>query len=135
MTYRNPVPTVDIIIEVEGGGVILIERGNEPHGWALPGGFVGYGESLETAAVREAKEETSLDVGLIEQFHTYSNPARDPRQHTISTVFVARACGIPQAASDAKNIGVFTWKFLPEPLVFDHAEILKDYFSTRRNKE
>ncbi len=135
MTYRNPVPTVDIIIEVEGGGVVLIERENEPHGWALPGGFVDYGESLETAAVREAKEETSLDVGLIEQFHTYSNPARDPRQHTISTVFVARACGIPQAASDAKNIGIFTWKFLPEPLVFDHADILKDYFSTRRNKE
>ena len=135
MTCRNPVPTVDIIIEMEGGGVVLIDRENEPHGWALPGGFVDYGESLETAAVREAKEETSLDVDLIKQFHTYSNPARDPRQHTISTVFVARACGIPQAASDAKNIGVFTWKFLPEPLVFDHADILKDYFSTRRNKE
>jgi ADP-ribose pyrophosphatase YjhB (NUDIX family) len=126
---------VDIIIEVEGGGVVLIERENEPHGWALPGGFVDYGESLETAALREAKEETSLDVDLIEQFHTYSNPARDPRRHTISTVFVARAGGTPQAASDARNIGIFTWMSLPEPLVFDHADILKDYFSTRRNKE
>ena len=135
MRYRNPVPTVDVIIEMREGGVILIERGNEPYGWALPGGFVDYGESLEAAAVREAKEETSLDVDLIKQFHTYSNPARDPRQHTISTVFVARAGGVPQAASDARNIGVFTWESLPEPLVFDHADILKDYFSTRRNKE
>ena len=135
MTYRNPVPTVDIIIEMEGGGVVLIERENEPHGWALPGGFVDYGESLETAAVREAKEETSLDVDLIEQFHTYSNPARDPRQHTISTVFVAQADGAPRAASDARSIGVFTEQSLPKPLVFDHAGILKDYFSARRNKE
>ena len=135
MRYRNPVPTVDVIIEMREGGVILIERKNEPYGWALPGGFVGYGESLETAAVREAKEETSLDVDLIEQFHTYSNPARDPRQHTISTVFVARAGGVPRAASDARDIGVFTGQSLPEPLAFDHAGILKDYFSTRRNKE
>tara|TARA_Y100000294_G_scaffold158652_1_gene161042 strand:- start:119 stop:526 length:408 start_codon:yes stop_codon:yes gene_type:complete len=135
MRYRNPVPTVDVIIEMREGGVILIERKNEPYGWALPGGFVDYGESLETAAVREAKEETSLDVDLIEQFHTYSNPTRDPRQHTISTVFVARAGGIPRAASDAQNIGVFTGQSLPEPLAFDHAGILRDYFSTRRNKE
>ena len=135
MRYRNPVPTVDVIIEMREGGVILIERKNEPYGWALPGGFVDYGESLETAAVREAKEETSLDVDLIEQFHTYSNPARDPRQHTISTVFVARAGGVPRAASDARDIGVFTGQSLPEPLAFDHAGILRDYFSTRRNKE
>ena len=135
MRYRNPVPTVDVIIEMREGGVILIERKNEPYGWALPGGFVGYGESLETAAVREAKEETSLDVDLIEQFHTYSNPTRDPRQHTISTVFVARAGGVPRAASDARDIGVFTGQSLPEPLAFDHAGILRDYFSTRRNKE
>ncbi len=135
MRYRNPVPTVDVIIEMREGGVILIERKNEPYGWALPGGFVDYGESLEIAAVREAKEETSLDVDLIEQFHTYSNPARDPRQHTISTVFVARAGGVPRAASDARDIGVFTGQSLPEPLAFDHAGILKDYFSTRRNKE
>jgi ADP-ribose pyrophosphatase YjhB (NUDIX family) len=96
---------------------------------------VDYGESLETAAVREAKEETSLDVDLLEQFHTYSNPARDPRQHTISTVFVAQADGAPRAASDARSIGVFTEQSLPKPLVFDHAGILKDYFSARRNKE
>ena len=135
MRHRNPVPTVDVIIEMGEGGVVLIERENEPYGWALPGGFVDYGESLETAAVREAKEETSLDVDLIEQFHTYSNPTRDPRQHTISTVFVARAGGVPRAASDAQNIGVFTGQSLPEPLAFDHAGILRDYFSTRRNKE
>ncbi|MCH8157271.1 MAG: NUDIX hydrolase [Nitrospinae bacterium] len=133
MEYRNPVPTVDLIIEMDGGGIILIERENEPHGWALPGGYVDYGESLESAAVREAKEETCLDVDLIEQFHTYSDPARDPRQHTISTVFLARASGAPRAASDARNIGVFTEQSLPEPLAFDHADILKDYFSVRRN--
>lgn len=133
MEYRNPVPTVDLIIEMDGGGIILIERENEPHGWALPGGYVDYGESLESAAVREAKEETCLDVDLIEQFHTYSDPVRDPRQHTISTVFLARASGVPRAASDARNIGVFTEQSLPEPLAFDHADILKDYFSVRRN--
>ncbi|OQX11001.1 MAG: NUDIX hydrolase, partial [Desulfobacteraceae bacterium IS3] len=86
--YRNPLVTVDIIIEINKG-IVLIERVNPPHGWALPGGFVDYGESLETAAVREAKEETSLDVTLEEQFHTYSAPDRDPRQHTVSTVFIA----------------------------------------------
>ena len=77
--YRNPLPTVDIIIELTGGGVVLIERKNPPHGWALPGGFVDYGESLEAAAVREAEEETSLRVELIEQFYTYSDPSRDPQ--------------------------------------------------------
>jgi len=89
-TPRNPLVTVDIIIEV-GGGIVLIARKNPPHGWALPGGFVDYGESLETAAVREAKEETSLDVGLTEQFYTYSDPSRDARHHTVSTVFIAVA--------------------------------------------
>ena len=78
--HRNPLPTIDIIIELTGGGVVLIERKNIPHGWALPGGFVDYGESLEAAAVREAKEETSLAVQLIEQFYTYSDPSRDPRR-------------------------------------------------------
>ncbi|MBN2539279.1 MAG: NUDIX hydrolase, partial [Deltaproteobacteria bacterium] len=85
--YKNPTPTVDIIIEVEGGGIVLIMRKNEPIGWAIPGGFVDYGESLEDAAVREAREETSLDVFLEGQMRTYSRPDRDPRQHTISTVF------------------------------------------------
>jgi 8-oxo-dGTP diphosphatase len=126
--YRNPVPTVDILIEMDGLGIVLIKRKNPPAGWALPGGFVDYGESLEEAAVREAREETSLIVELTGQFHTYSNPARDPRQHTISTVFTARADGVPQAADDAAEIGIFLEEDLPELLMFDHAEILADYF-------
>ena len=84
--FKNPIPTVDIIIELEGKGIILIKRKNPPYGWAIPGGFVDYGESLENAAMREAKEETSLDIELIKQFHTYSDPKRDKRFHTISTV-------------------------------------------------
>jgi 8-oxo-dGTP diphosphatase len=126
--HRNPVPTVDIIIEVAGRGVVLIERKNIPHGWALPGGFVDYGESLEAAAVREAKEETSLEVQLIEQFYTYSDPSRDPRKHTISTVYIATAQGIPQGADDAKRAKIFTKGQLPNPIVFDHPRILSDYF-------
>lgn len=125
--YRNPLLTVDTIIETKGG-IVLIERVNPPHGWALPGGFVDYGESLETAAVREAKEETCLDVKLTEQFHTYSDPARDPRHHTVTTVYIATAEGTPRAADDAKNCGVFTRDTLPSPIVFDHATILDDYF-------
>ena len=131
MRYKNPLPTVDIIIEMERGQIVLIERKNEPRGWALPGGFVDYGESLEDAAVREAREETGLDVDLAGQFHTYSDPGRDPRGHTISTVFLARAKGIPRAASDARNAGLFSEHALPEPLAFDHAQILSDYFASR----
>ncbi len=126
--HRNPLPTVDIIIELTGGGVVLIERKNIPHGWALPGGFVDYGESLEAAAVREAKEETSLEVQLIEQFYTYSDPSRDPRKHTISTVYIATAQGIPQGADDAKRAKIFMKDQLPNPIVFDHPRILSDYF-------
>lgn len=127
--YRNPVPTVDIIIE-SGGGIVLIKRKNPPFGWALPGGFVDYGESFETAARREAKEETGLDVELIRQFHTYSDPDRDPRQHTASTVFIARAEGTPKAGDDAAEARIFTSDDLP-PLAFDHAKILDDYFHKR----
>ncbi|MBN1938771.1 MAG: NUDIX hydrolase [Candidatus Aminicenantes bacterium] len=134
--YRNPIPTVDIIIEIrdERGreGIVLIERKNPPPGWALPGGFVDYGESLEDAAVREAKEETSLDVKLLGQLGSYSDPARDPRKHTISTVFIARAKGTPAARDDAKNLGIFTRREIDFPLAFDHALILEDYFSRRR---
>jgi 8-oxo-dGTP diphosphatase len=125
---RNPYPTVDIIIETDGG-IVLIERKNPPHGWALPGGFVDWGESLEEAAVREAKEETSLDVRLVRQFHTYSDPARDPRHHTITTVYIARASGTPHAKDDAKAAGVFAEGTLPSPLAFDHAAILADYYT------
>jgi len=136
--YKNPIPTVDIIIEVqrEDGkeGIVLIKRKNPPHGWAIPGGFVDYGESLEEAAVREAKEETSLDVQLKKQLHTYSDPDRDPRQHTISTVFVASARGRPKAEDDAQEIGIFTKEEINFTLAFDHKKILTDYFEQTKEK-
>ncbi|MEE3347948.1 MAG: NUDIX hydrolase [Nitrospinota bacterium] len=132
MSFKNPVPTVGIIIE-QDGGIILIERKNPPYGGALPGGFVDYGESLESAACREALEETGLIVDLLGQFHTYSDPGCDSRQHTISTVFIARATGNPQAGSDALKAGLFTKNTLPKKLVFDHALILKDYFDWHEN--
>lgn len=134
--YRNPVPTVDIIIEIQredgSEGIVLIKRKNPPYGWALPGGFIDYGESLEESAVREAKEETSLYVKLLYQFHTYSDPKRDPRQHTISTVYVAKASGIPKAQDDAQEIGIFTKEEIQFPLAFDHQKILADYFTRKR---
>ena len=128
----HPFPTVDIIIQMGCEGIVLIERKYPPYGWALPGGFVDYGESLEQAAVREAKEETSLDIILLSQFHTYSDPGRDPRKHTVTTVYLARADGTPAAADDAQNIGIFTRDSLPAPLAFDHANILHHYFSTKK---
>ena len=128
--YKHPSPTVDIIIEMQGGGIILIKRKNPPFGWALPGGFVDYGESLEDAAIREAREETSLDITLTSQFHTYSDPQRDPRKHTISTVYLATADGTPVAADDAQEIGIFTKENLPLPLAFDHGKIVTGYFNT-----
>ncbi|OQX61335.1 MAG: NUDIX hydrolase [Desulfococcus sp. 4484_241] len=131
--HRNPALTVDIIIEV-GQKVVLIERRNPPYGWALPGGFVDYGESLEAAAIREAREETSLDVKLLEQFHAYSDPSRDPRFHTVSVVFLASADGSPKAADDAINTGLFTEKDLPSGLAFDHGRILEHYFRYRRGE-
>jgi 8-oxo-dGTP diphosphatase len=134
MAYRNPAPTVDIIIELidrPHRPIILIERRNEPLGWAIPGGFVDYGESVETAACREAKEEVGVDVALIEQFAVYSAPRRDPRQHTLSVVFLATATGEPKAADDAKNLGIFPAWELPSPLCFDHATILRDYWHYR----
>src|SRR5215475_5893323 len=129
---RNPVPTVDTIIELASGGIVLIRRKNPPPGWALPGGFIDYGESAEHAAVREALEETSLQVQLIELLHVYSDPNRDPRQHTIATVFIARASGVPQGADDAAEAAVFYEDTIPTPLAFDHAKILSDYFVYKR---
>ncbi|MBN1831219.1 MAG: NUDIX hydrolase [Deltaproteobacteria bacterium] len=125
--YRNPFPTVDIIIEVKGG-IVLIRRKNPPYGWAIPGGFVDYGETLEEAAIREAKEETNLEVKLISQLGAYSKPDRDPRQHSISFVFVARSKGTPEPSGDALDAGVFDATSLPETMAFDHREILRDYF-------
>lgn len=130
-TRKNPVPTVDIIIEVESG-IILIERKNPPYGWAIPGGFVDYGESLEEAAKREALEETSLEITDMVQFKSYSDPKRDPRFHTISTVYIARGNGTPKAKDDAKNLGIFTIDNLPSNLAFDHRKILADYFSFKQ---
>lgn len=130
--YRNPIPTVDIIIEIDSKGIILIKRKNPPFGWALPGGFVDYGESLEEAAKREAKEETNLEIYSLRQFHTYSDPSRDPRHHSISTVYIAKAKGIPQAKDDALEIGIFNESNLPEEIAFDHRQILKDYFREER---
>ena len=130
--YKNPVPTVDIIIELEGGGIVLIERKNPPYGWAIPGGFVDYGETLEEAALREAFEETGLRVRLKTQLHAYSDPKRDPRQHTIAGVFVAHAGGVPVAGDDAGDARVFTEGDLPNVLAFDHARILSDYFRWKK---
>jgi ADP-ribose pyrophosphatase YjhB (NUDIX family) len=128
---RNPLPTVDVIIELKGRGLVLVQRKYPPPGWALPGGFVDYGESLEAAAVREAREETSLQIRLLGQFHSYSDPNRDARHHTITTVFIAEADGEPQAADDAKAVAVFSRDTLPRDLAFDHAKILEDYFEKR----
>ncbi|MGD9006782.1 MAG: NUDIX hydrolase [Desulfobacteraceae bacterium] len=132
MNPRNPLLTVDIIIECQGG-IVLIERKNPPYGWALPGGFVDYGESIESAAIREAKEETGLSIELVEQMHTYSDPLRDPRHHTVSTVFIAKAQGQPVGMDDAANASIFIKKNLPSPIVFDHSTILDDYFRYKQN--
>jgi 8-oxo-dGTP diphosphatase len=131
-TARSPEPTVDTIIELDGGGIVLVKRKSPPPGWGLPGGFIDYGESAEDAAVREAREETSLQVQLVELFHVYSDPKRDPRKHTISTVFIAKASGTPKGGDDAAEARIFTESNLPAPLAFDHAKILQDYFTYKR---
>jgi ADP-ribose pyrophosphatase YjhB (NUDIX family) len=127
MKFRNPLPTVDVIIRTSKG-IVLIKRKNKPFGWALPGGFIDYGESAEDAARRETKEETSLTVRDLKQFRVYSSPGRDPRFHTLSVVFTARANGEPRARDDAADIGIFRPRSLPSPLAFDHRKILNDYF-------
>lgn len=129
VVYRNPFPTVDIII-CQQKQVVLIERKNEPHGWALPGGFVDYGESLEQAASREALEETGLSVKNLRQFRAYSAPDRDPRHHTISMVFSADGIGTLCSGDDAANAQLFPLDQLPQPLCFDHATILADYIAS-----
>lgn len=128
--FRNPFPTVDIIIRMDNR-IVLIERRNEPKGWALPGGFVDYGESFEAAATREAKEETGLDLTNLRQFGAYSDPGRDPRQHNVSVVFTAEGSGTLQGGDDAAHASLFSLDALPAPLCFDHGKILADYLSGR----
>lgn len=126
---ETPALTVDVIIELtdrENNPVVLIERKYPPLGWALPGGFVDVGETVETAARREAQEETDLEVELVTLLGVYSDPSRDPRGHTVSLVYVARATGEPVAQDDAAAVGIFHCQGLPE-LVFDHRKILRDY--------
>ncbi len=130
--FRNPTPTVDCIIELPGDRIVLIRRANPPVGWALPGGFVDEGEPLHVAALREAKEETGLTVELTEQFFTYSDPKRDPRQHTLSTVYIGRAQGEPQGSDDAAEARAFPLDALPQDLCFDHGTILADYLAYKR---
>lgn len=132
--HKNPTPTTDILIELDGkpGTLVFIERKNEPRGLAIPGGFVDEGELVADAAVREAKEETGLDVELVELFHVYSDPARDARKHTISTVFIARASGTPRAGDDAASCLVCAPDALPGALVFDHGLIVSDYVTYKK---
>lgn len=132
--YKNPFPTVDVILELPEG-IVLIERKNEPFGWAIPGGFVDYGESLEDAAVREIQEETSLAVSQsdLRLLGCYSDPERDKRSHNISTVYVAKASGTPKAGDDAAGLEVFPIDALPQPLCFDHGQILADYLKRKQD--
>ncbi len=126
--YKNPLPTVDIILYTPDGQVVLIKRKNPPHGWALPGGFVDYGESVEDAAVREAREEVGIEVELEALLGVYSSPDRDPRHHTLSVVFMA-PLGDPsrmRAGDDASQTCLFPLDSLP-PMAFDHAKILMDF--------
>lgn len=126
--HRNPLPTVDVVIHVPGRGIVLVERRNPPHGWALPGGFVDYGESCEEAAVREAREETGLDVVLTGLLGVYSDPSRDPRHHTISVVYTAQAADPSRlcAGDDAASAEFFPLDALPL-LAFDHGRIAGDF--------
>jgi 8-oxo-dGTP diphosphatase len=130
--FKNPVPTVDCIVELPRDRIVLIRRKNPPVGWALPGGFVDEGETLHAACVREVKEETGLDVDLSEQFFTYSDPSRDPRRHTLSTVYIGWAEGSPKGDDDAAEARAFSLDELPQELCFDHGTILSDYLTYKR---
>jgi 8-oxo-dGTP diphosphatase len=126
---EGPSPTVDVVILLPGDRVVLVRRKYPPPGWALPGGFVDVGETLEAAAVREAREETGLEVELTDLLYVYSDPRRDTRRHTVSTVFVGRPLGDaaePVGADDAAEARAFPWTALPAPIAFDHAAILGD---------
>jgi len=130
--FSNPTPTVDCIVELPGDRIVLVRRKNPPLGWALPGGFVDRGEALHAACVREVKEETGLEVALSEQFFTYSDPSRDPRQHTLSTVYIGRAQGEPRGGDDASEAKAFSLEAIPAALCFDHGTIVADYLDYKR---
>jgi len=134
MPARNPLPTADVIVEV-GDRIVLVRRKNPPAGWAIPGGFVEVGETVEAAAVREALEETGLPVTLTALLGVYSDPARDPRHHTVSTVYVGRAEGSPSGGDDAAEARLFSEGDLPSPLAFDHAAVLADYYRYKKTGE
>lgn len=127
--WRNPAPTADVVIYEPGRGVVIIRRANEPHGYALPGGFIDEGEQAEAAAIREMKEETGLDVELQGLLGVYSSPHRDPRQHTLSVVFAGHAkdANALYAGDDAAGAAFYDLDNLPAPIVFDHAQILRDF--------
>ncbi|MFH1458436.1 MAG: NUDIX hydrolase [Candidatus Omnitrophota bacterium] len=132
---NGPFTTVDVIIEIDEG-IVIIERSNPPFGWALPGGFVDYGESLEDAVTREAREETGLELTGLKQFHTYSMPLRDPRFHTIGTVFLAKAKGEPQAGDDAAGLKVVELNEIEKlEFVFDHKKIIQDYITFKNGED
>jgi len=131
---NGPFTTVDAIIEIDDG-IVVIKRSNPPFGWALPGGFVDYGENLEEAVIREAKEETGLELTDVKQFHTYSDPSRDPRFHTIGTVFIAKAKGKPRAGDDAAELKILKLKELEKiDFAFDHKKILEDYLKYKKGQ-
>jgi len=130
MRPKTPLLAADVIVSLEdypGSPIVLIERKNPPYGWAIPGGFVDLGERMEEAAIREMREEISLEVRLELLLGLYSDPSRDPRGHTVTAVYIGKAHGEPKAADDAKSTGIFTLDILPSPLAFDHVHILQDY--------
>jgi len=134
----TPLLAADALIELTDRPerpIVLIERKNPPYGWAIPGGFVDVGETVETTAVREALEEVSLQVNLRGLLGIYSSPTRDPRGHTVTAIYIAEATGTPVAADDASNVGIFTLDQLPAPLAFDHGMVLEDYRRYRETGE
>ncbi|MCM8758673.1 MAG: NUDIX hydrolase [Candidatus Omnitrophica bacterium] len=130
-TFRNPYPAADTIIRFKQG-IVLVYRKNPPSGWAIPGGFINYGESAEEAAIREAKEETGLTIENLKLFGVFSDPKRDPRFHTISIVFTCKGKGELKAGDDASKVKIFTEQELPKEIAFDHRKILRQFFKTSK---
>jgi ADP-ribose pyrophosphatase YjhB (NUDIX family) len=132
--YRGPRVSADVIVTI-GGKILLVKRRNPPYGWAIPGGFIEYGESAEDAAARELREETGIGLEDLAQFHVYSEPGRDPRFHTVTVVFTATSSDTPIAGDDAAEISLFNPDELPSPLAFDHGQILEDYLGSLKTQQ